>query len=212
MEFIKELSELRLNAVQSVMNPHFIFNALNSIQYHIAKNDKKDALLYLSTFSKLLRGIMSHASADKITLSDELALLTHYLELELLRFEDKFSFKIEISSDLKTDVALPPFVVQPYLEQAILNSLSNNQKKGMVEVSFSQEGSYLVVEIKDNGVQQGQSSVGETLKSTFHSSFIEKRQKTNEAYNIIENTVIDAHSSTCVTLRINIQQNLSSAI
>ena len=86
----KTIGELKLMALRSAMNPHFIFNALNSIQFFIAKNDRLNAINYLSTFSKLIRGILTNSVNNKVKLAEEIELLKHYVNLELLRFEDKF--------------------------------------------------------------------------------------------------------------------------
>ncbi|HEY3402861.1 MAG TPA: PAS domain S-box protein, partial [Ohtaekwangia sp.] len=100
IEANKKIGDLKLMALRSVMNPHFIFNALNSIQYFIAKNDRQNAINYLSTFSKLIRGVLNHSVHDKISLIDELDLLKYYINLEMVRFENKFDFKLTIDPEL----------------------------------------------------------------------------------------------------------------
>src|SRR5690606_2619845 len=95
MEVNRRIAESKLMALRSAMNPHFVFNALNSIQFFIAANERRHAINYLSMFSKLVRGILNHSVQNKVKLSDEINLLTHYIDLELLRFENKFDFEFD---------------------------------------------------------------------------------------------------------------------
>jgi PAS domain S-box-containing protein len=149
----KTIGELKLMALRSVMNPHFIFNALNSIQFFIAKNDRLNAINYLSTFSKLIRGILSNSMSNKVKLSDEIELLKHYVNLELLRFENKFEFIFSVSPTLEIDnIEVPSLLIQPYVENAIMHGLYNKPSKGVLKILVREDQDSVLLEIEDNGV------------------------------------------------------------
>ena len=149
----KTIGELKLMALRSVMNPHFIFNALNSIQFFIAKNDRLNAINYLSTFSKLIRGILTNSVNNKVKLADEIELLKHYVNLELLRFEEKFEFILSVSPTLDIDnIEVPSLLIQPYVENAILHGLYNKPSKGILKISVREDEDSVLFEIEDNGI------------------------------------------------------------
>nr|WP_236676271.1 PAS domain S-box protein [Chryseolinea lacunae] len=153
LEANKKIGELKLMALRSVMNPHFIFNALNSIQFFIAKNDRLNAINYLSTFSKLIRGILTNSVKNKIRLADEIELLQHYVNLELVRFEDKFDCVFEVSPDLDVDnIEIPSLLIQPYVENAILHGLYNKAGKGRLCIRVQEDGDRVLFEIEDDGI------------------------------------------------------------
>ena len=145
-----------MTALRSVMNPHFIFNALNYIQYFIVKSDRQNAINYLSTFSKLIRGILNSAIENKINLSEELVLLKHYINLEILRFENKFhvDYFIDDTLDLES-VVVPSLLIQPFVENAIIHGLYNKKGKqdGRLSISIQKEADHRILfKIEDNGV------------------------------------------------------------
>jgi len=149
----KKIGELRLMALRSVMNPHFIFNALNSIQYFIAKNDRQNAISYLSTFSKLIRGILTNSVNDKISLADELDLLKHYINLEKVRFENKFDVQIDVDPELDVEnIEVPSLLIQPYVENAILHGLNTKADKGHLRLAVRYDGDRVLVEVEDDGI------------------------------------------------------------
>ncbi|MDQ2657449.1 MAG: PAS domain S-box protein, partial [Bacteroidota bacterium] len=151
----KKIGELRLMALSSAMSPHFIFNVLNSIQYFIAKNDRLNAINYLSTFSKLVRSILRHSVNNKIGLVDEIEMLRNYVHLEMVRFENKFDFSIEIDPDVKAEeesVVIPSLLIQPYVENAILHGLYNKQGQGKLTIRVREREGILFFEIEDNGI------------------------------------------------------------
>lgn len=153
MEANKKIGELKLMALRSVMNPHFIFNALNSIQFFIAKNDRLNAINYLSTFSKLIRGILTNSVKNKIKLADEIELLQHYVNLELVRFEDKFVCVFDVSPDLDLDnIEIPSLLIQPYVENAILHGLYNKRDKGRLCIRVQEDQDRVLFEIEDDGI------------------------------------------------------------
>ncbi|HNU32005.1 MAG TPA: tetratricopeptide repeat protein [Bacteroidia bacterium] len=156
-----QLSEMRLEALRSQMNPHFIFNALNSINRYIIRSDRETASEYLIKFSKLMRLILENSKSSFIPLANELEALKLYVEMELLRFDNKFDFNINIASDvLQEKTQIPPMVLQPFIENAIWHGLMNKKEKGTITVSVeSKSVDKLFVVIEDNGV--GRQKAGE---------------------------------------------------
>lgn len=149
----KKIGELKLMALRSVMSPHFIFNVLNSIQYFIAKNDRLNAINYLSTFSKLIRSILTHSIKNKIKLSDEIEMLKNYIDLEMTRFENKFSLNLFIDPEIEMEsILIPSLLIQPYVENAILHGLYNKQEQGELSLSININNDTLIIEITDDGV------------------------------------------------------------
>ena len=149
----KKISELKLMALRSVMSPHFIFNVLNSIQFFIAKNDRLNAINYLSTFSKLIRSVLTHSVSNKIKLSDEIELLKNYVQLEMTRFENKFDLVLNVNNEIDADsIELPSLLIQPYVENAILHGLYNKPEKGTLQINIHEVEDHLIFEIEDNGI------------------------------------------------------------
>jgi PAS domain S-box-containing protein len=149
----KKIGELKLMALRSAMNPHFIFNALNSIQYFIAKNDRQNAISYLSTFSKLIRGILTHAVNTRTSLANELNLLKYYINLEMLRFENKFDVEWNIESNLDLEnIEVPSLLIQPFVENAILHGLYNKVGKGILKLTVRTDSDKIWFVVEDNGI------------------------------------------------------------
>jgi PAS domain S-box-containing protein len=148
-------SEYKLMALRSVMNPHFLFNSLNSIQYFIIKNDREQALNYLSTFSKLIRSILNSSIENSYTLSEEIDLLKLYISLETLRFDQKFKTVFKVDKNLELEnIEIPTLILQPYVENAILHGLYNKlgDTEGKLMIEFKKKGDSLVCIVEDNGV------------------------------------------------------------
>lgn len=152
----KLISESQLSALQAQMNPHFIFNAINSIQNYILDRDEKQAYDYLSMFSKLIRRVLNNSRQGKITLADELATLSLYVEIEKLRFENTFDYIVTIDKDINPDeIFIPSMIIQPYIENAIWHGLINlkGERKGVLTLSIvSADTSFLSITIDDNGI------------------------------------------------------------
>jgi len=149
----KKVGELKLMALRSAMSPHFIFNVLNSIQYYIAKNDRLNAINYLSTFSKLIRSILNHSVNNKIKLSDEIEMLKNYVQLEMTRFENKFNFILDVDPEVDVDaIEIPSLLIQPYVENAILHGLYKKQEQGTLHIRINEREGALVFEIEDDGI------------------------------------------------------------
>jgi LytS/YehU family sensor histidine kinase len=167
----KQVAELRLMALRSVMNPHFIFNCLNSIQYYIMENDQLNAVTYLSTFSKLIRAVLNNSVNSHVRLSEELEMIGHYVQLESLRFEKRFDCVIDVDPtlDLET-IEVPSMLIQPYVENAILHGLCNKKDKGRLKLSLKMRDENLLVEIEDDGIGREAASKLKHIERKTHRS------------------------------------------
>ncbi|WEK69839.1 MAG: histidine kinase [Candidatus Chryseobacterium colombiense] len=145
--------KIALQSLRREMNPHFIFNSLNSVNHFIATNNELEANQYLTKFSKLMRGVMENSTEDFIPFQQELDLLQNYLALEKTRFSDKFDYEIEVDESLNTQsLKVPGMLVQPFLENAIWHGLRYRTTKGFLKLIFEKENQYLKITIEDNGI------------------------------------------------------------
>ncbi len=148
-----KFAELELNSLQAQMNPHFIFNALQSIQDFILSHDPRTANKYLSKFSKLMRLFLESSREKYIKLNEELDLLQLYIELEQLRFEDKFQYKLNLDEKLEEQlIEIPSMLIQPFVENAINHGLLYNEDDGKLEISFMFDDNRLICIVEDNGI------------------------------------------------------------
>ena len=148
----KKITETELNVFRSQMNPHFMFNALNSIHSYILSNHPKMATTYLEKFSKLMRMILENSSNPMVSLADDLHALQLYLDLEANRLDNSFSHKIDIDHDIDIHgVFVPPLILQPFVENSIWHGLSKKEKDGEVKISIYKQGNLLKCQITDNG-------------------------------------------------------------
>ncbi|MFC0604866.1 sensor histidine kinase [Winogradskyella pulchriflava] len=155
----KKITNLRLENLRSQMNPHFIFNALNSIQDYIISNEKELASSYLVKFSRLIRMYLDYSQQNEITLEEELNALKLYLELEKVRFEDELEYTISVDNQLKTkQIKVPSLFIQPYVENALKHGLLHklNDRKLHIEAKIIQQNK-LEITVEDNGIGRAQS-------------------------------------------------------
>jgi sensor histidine kinase YesM len=149
----QQASDLETQALRAQMNPHFIFNSLNSINRFILQNNKAEATEYLTKFSRLIRMILNGSASATVSLSEDLRALQLYLELECLRFDSGFSYKITCDSEIDADfVRVPPMLLQPFVENAIWHGLMNKEGEGHLWVNIDQEAATLICTIADNGI------------------------------------------------------------
>ena len=157
-----EMAKLELEGrmLRSQLNPHFIFNSLSSIQHFITENDKNNALRYLSKFSNLLRKVLESSFNLNSVLEDEIKLLKVYLDLESLRFDDSFTYNIEIKGDLDPGYyEMPTLLLQPYIENALLHGLLPKTGTKKMSISFQENEQMIHCVIEDNGI--GREASGE---------------------------------------------------
>jgi sensor histidine kinase YesM len=166
-----EMTQVKLTALKAQMNPHFIFNSLNSIRAYVISNETKKASDYLNKFAKLIRLILHYSSKDTISLKEELETLKLYVELEQMRYRDDFGFELNIETGVETHRWLvPPLILQPYVENAIGHGLApkTGVKKLLVEIAKS--GNNISFTIRDNGVGRSFSKKISNLKDSKHKS------------------------------------------
>jgi len=149
-----QINELKLTSLLSQMNPHFIFNALNSIKLYIINNEPKNAAHYLNKFSKLIRRILEASTTKETTLQEELETMDLYMTLENIRFNNEIDFQIKVDENLNLNaIKVPPLVLQPFLENAIWHGLSSKKEDKKVLLVITKKGNhFLKIKIKDNGI------------------------------------------------------------
>ena len=145
---------LALKSLRTQMNPHFIFNALNSVNSFIASNDERAANKYLTDFSQLMRSVLENSEQDFIPLSKEIELLQLYTKLEHFRFQDKFEYTFTVDENINiNDFVIPPMLLQPYVENAVWHGLRYKDTKGNLDVLFEQiDAETVAISITDDGI------------------------------------------------------------
>lgn len=153
VQYEKDIAELKLASLRSQMNPHFIFNSLNSIKGFIIDNDQEQAVYYLNKFSKLIRMILSSSMEKDITLSEEIEIAKLYLQVENIRFNNEIQFEVTVDEALALNsIKVPALILQPFLENAIWHGLSNKEGERMLNLTIEKEGDYLKISVSDNGI------------------------------------------------------------
>lgn len=173
-QFQNKLNELSLSSLRAQMNPHFIFNCLNSIKFFTEHNEKEKASEYLSKFSKLIRNILEFSREESTILSSELETLELYLSLESLRFNNKLTYEIIVDKNVDVDfIEIPPLIIQPYVENAIWHGLMHKESGGKIGVNIKQENeqNFLVITIEDDGIGREKSQLIQKEKNAHHKSF-----------------------------------------
>lgn len=166
----RDLAEYEQKALHLQMNPHFVFNCLGSISSFIVQNGTDSAIKYLSKFSKLMRLTLEYSKESLIPVDKEIESLQNYLELEQLRFNNIFDFDITKDSNIEDDMAIPPLLLQPFVENAILHGLVPKKEKGHIAVHFSIEDEKLVCTVTDDGIGFSKSKELKQNSVTVHKS------------------------------------------
>ncbi len=163
---------LALKSLRSQMNPHFIFNALNSVNSFIATNDERTANKYLSDFSKLMRAVLENSEEDFIPLQKEIELIELYTKLEHFRFKDKFEYTINIDKTIDIEAyQIPPMLLQPYIENAVWHGLRYKNDMGLLEISITKkQKGVIAITIADNGIGRTKSKSLKTQNQQKHNS------------------------------------------
>ena len=158
-KYDKELADLKMASLRSQMNPHFIFNSLNSIKRYIIDNEKENAVYYLNKFSKLIRKILAATNEKEITLGDELETLELYMNIENIRFKNQITYSIDLEKGIHPgSVKIPSLILQPFLENAIWHGLSLKKGEKKIKISLKKnEESHVLIEIIDNGIGRAKS-------------------------------------------------------
>ena len=192
----KQFAYLEQQALQSQMNPHFIFNCLNSIQQYILTNEKVKANEYLTGFASLVRQTLDHSEKKTITIAEEAIYLKQYLEMEKLRFGDKFSYQVNIDDEVAADFTeIPALLLQPYVENSLRHGIRYKPEGvGEIVIGFSEENNYLLCSVMDNGIGR---KLAARYKSEQHIEYQSKgmtlTKKRVQLLNKINNTQIEIH-------------------
>ena len=180
------------------MNPHFLFNCLNSIDHYIIKNETRKASEYLNSFSRLIRLILQNSRSNYVNLNDELETLTLYMEMESLRFNHRFDFEVQTEPGLAlSEIEIPPMLIQPFIENAIWHGLMHKSGKGKVTLRVSKDNDLLKCTIQDDGIGRAKATELKKRSSSGKKSMgmnitqdriqtINKIYETNTSVNIID--------------------------
>jgi anti-sigma regulatory factor (Ser/Thr protein kinase) len=171
IEAQKNLLELEAKALRAQMNPHFIFNCLNSIKSLIQEDKKEVSVTYLTTFSKLIRTLFNNADKKEINLYDEIETCKLYLKLESMRFDAKFSYGVTVDPDLDLkSIQVPALIIQPFIENAIMHGIMPKDTGGHLEVSVLRNDNSIDIIIEDNGIGREASVQNKSLIGLVHQS------------------------------------------
>ena len=201
-DFQKQLAEAEMRALRAQMNPHFIFNCLNSIESNIIRNDTEKASLYLNDFSRLIRLILQNSRSSYVDLTDELESLDLYLKLERMRLKDSFKYQIILEDGLDPyDYVIPPMLIQPFVENSIWHGLNNLKHPGIVTITITESQEGLKCVIEDNGIGREAAQKIKSSKKVKRASMgmritkdrLEKLNKVHNTNNTIE--IIDLYDN-----------------
>lgn len=170
-ELEKNLNLSTLKAIKSQMNPHFFYNALNTIQSYILANDKKQAVNYLSKFSSLTRNILEMTEKEFISINEEITTMSLYLDIEKARFEKDFEYEIKTENISDLEYKIPSMLLQPYVENAVKHGLLHKNGLKKLLIIFSKNGDKIRIEIDDNGIGRQKSTELNAIKNKNHNSF-----------------------------------------
>ncbi len=168
----KEIEKLKQMLLKSQMNPHFVFNSLIAIQSFIYKKKPVEASNYLSSFAKLIRYILNSSTKDYVPIEKEIQAINHYLELQKLRFDNKFDYSVYVDTEINIEmISIPPMLVQPFIENAIEHGIQHKKTKGNIDIRFVLKDNTMFFEVKDDGI--GRAKAGKLIKNKngIHKSF-----------------------------------------
>jgi len=173
----RKISEITQANLRQQMNPHFIFNTLNSIQYYMYQHDKLATNNYLTKFSSLMRKVLENSQHTAVPLRDELDALRLYLELEMIRFREKFVYEINIDDEIDTLLyKVPTMLIQPYVENSICHGLMPGENKGTIKIDLKLEKDYISCIIEDNGIGR--------------EAALEKKKKSENSHNSLGTQIV----------------------
>ena len=185
-EFSATVANTELKALRAQMNPHFIFNSLNSINDYISKNDANSASKYLTKFAKIMRQTLENSNQKEITLQDDLQLIELYMQIEAMRLDNKFSYSIEVDEAIDIENTLvPPLILQPFIENSIWHGISKKEDKGHIKIQIKKDNDMIICIVDDDGVGLNENKVNSERISLGQSitkdriDIINKVKKTN---------------------------------
>jgi tetratricopeptide (TPR) repeat protein len=175
-EFRVKVAETELKALRAQMNPHFIFNSLNSIGDYILKNDTQSATVYLTKFAKLMRQTLENSNKKEVLLKNDIDLLKTYLDIENKRFSNSFTYNINIDTEIDAENTLvPPLILQPFIENSIIHGLALKEGKGHILIEIKKDKDMIICAVDDNGIGRLKSFETKSIKNkTSHGMKITK--------------------------------------
>jgi ligand-binding sensor domain-containing protein len=198
-EVNKKIAESELKALRAQMNPHFMFNAINSIQNFVLKNDSRSAQKYLTKFARLIRFVLENSKHEAVELRKEIEAIELYVELECLRMSFGFEYEISVDDSLpEAGILIPPMLIQPYVENAILHGINPlTEKKGQLFIKFFKQDSVLKCVIDDNGIGRTQAQEIKKKKELSHQSMgMEVTQDRINKFKADDQTFVTVHDKT----------------
>lgn len=208
-EFENEIHQLHLSSLQSQMNPHFIFNALNSIKVFLIENNKEQAIFYLNKFAKLIRKILDSSRLGSVSLKEELETIQLYLGIENMRFDNEVEFNIKVDDEIDLErIKVPPLILQPFVENALWHGLMLSKREKILEICIFFNENVPVLSLKDNGVGRERSRENKKKKIFKKKSLGLKmtneridhfnyKEKLNYSFEIID--LLDSNQTPCGT-------------
>ena len=170
-EFNQQLARTEMAALRAQMNPHFVFNCLSSINRFILVNQPEEASGYLTKFARLIRLILDNSRTETVLLSKELEAISLYVEMEQMRFHNRFAFQLELAPDVQPEhIEVPPLLIQPYVENAIWHGLMHKKGEGLLQLRLRMEGQRLCVVVEDDGVGREKAMALKSRSATVHKS------------------------------------------
>ena len=210
---------IALQSLRKDMNPHFIFNSLNSINQFISQHDERTANQYLTKFSTLMRSVLENSANDFVPLSIEISMIENYLQLEYQRFKDKFTYTLYIDETIdQDDVLIPNMIIQPHLENAVWHGLRYKESSGTLNVTFSKEKNIIFVTITDNGIGRQESHKLKTVhqrerKSKGTGNIEERIKLLNELYSLnIQCHTEDLNENSGTKINISFHADISEKV
>jgi LytS/YehU family sensor histidine kinase len=204
------IAAIELNALRAQMNPHFVFNSINSVQYFITNNDPDSSQLYLSKFAKLIRYVVDNSKLTTISVQKEIEALKLYLDLETLRFGKHFEYHIHVDPGVDVEFTqIPSMLIQPYVENSIWHGIMHKEGTGKIEVTLKMKEHVLCCIVEDNGIGRKKSmELKQEKESTLHSSVgmsntrerLEIINQVNKSsMSVVVSDVLDENGETCGT-------------
>ncbi|OUS02741.1 hypothetical protein A9Q86_02710 [Flavobacteriales bacterium 33_180_T64] len=206
-QFNLKVSDTELKALRTQMNPHFIFNSLNSINAYIAKNDIENATNYLTKFSKLMREILEKSTQKEITINEDIQILKTYMDIENKRSNNSFNYTITIDNSIDPENTLiPPMILQPFVENSIIHGLRTIEKNGHIHITYNKQDNMMICSVEDNGIGRVKSSEAKEI-SNKRSLGVSITKSRIEILNKIKNTkgdfnIIDQPNGTKVEVKL----------
>ncbi len=172
LDIEKQMFSLEQTALRLQMNPHFIFNSLNSIQSFVISNNTDKAIHYLAKFSQLMRFILSHSQQSFVPINDEIKAMSIYLDIEQLRFDNKFSYVFSIDPEIDTEfLEIPPMIIQPYIENAIIHGILNKDGNGFIKITLKLlDEKFLLCVVEDDGIGREEAALIKAKSDLKHKS------------------------------------------